>query len=74
MKRLYEPDAYRSGLLPANFWDTTENTDLAQITPLTDEVTVDIGIIGAGITGLNAGIELVRKGLSVSILDASHSG
>jgi len=74
MKRLYESDAYQPGLLPANFWDTTENTDLAQITPLTDEVTIDVGIIGAGITGLNAGVELVRKGLSVSILDASHSG
>ena len=51
MKRLYESDAYQPGLLPANFWDTTENTDLAQITPLTDEVTIDVGIIGAGISG-----------------------
>ena len=74
MKHIYENDAYTPGLLPANFWDTTADTGITQTNSLTDDVTTDIAIIGAGITGLNAGLELIDKDASVAIVDASHAG
>ncbi len=42
--------------------------------PRTPPERVDVGIVGAGITGLNAAIELARAGRSVVVLDAEDLG
>ena len=35
---------------------------------------VDVAIIGAGFTGLNAARKLAREGVSVAVLEADHVG
>lgn len=35
---------------------------------------VDVAIVGAGVTGLNAALEIVRSGMSVAVLDSGEVG
>ncbi len=45
-----------------------------QYPPLTDDTTVDVVIIGAGITGLTAALELTEAGLKVMVVEARRVG
>ena len=53
------------------WWDAAPPT---KPEPRTPPARVDVAIVGAGITGLNAALELARAGRSVVALDASDLG
>lgn len=56
-----------------SYWhDTSTPFAMAQSGPVTG--TVDVVVIGAGFTGLNAARKLARQGVSVAILEAEHVG
>jgi glycine/D-amino acid oxidase-like deaminating enzyme len=42
--------------------------------PLRDEISVDVCVIGGGITGLSAALHLLEAGTSVAVLEASRIG
>jgi len=53
-----------------SFWlETTPETDYP---PLTDGVSVDVAVVGAGITGITAAVLLKRAGKSVALLDSKR--
>lgn len=47
---------------------------LAEARPLTEDVTVDVCVIGAGLAGLLCALELAERGQSVIVLERSHVG
>ncbi|MBD2086325.1 FAD-dependent oxidoreductase [Coleofasciculus sp. FACHB-542] len=51
--------------------DTTEGTKYPQ---LTSDITVDVAIVGGGITGLTAALLLKRAGLRVAVIEGSQIG
>ncbi len=48
--------------------------DTAPYPPLTGEISVDIAIIGGGLTGVNAALELTQRGYRVALLEAERIG
>jgi glycine/D-amino acid oxidase-like deaminating enzyme/nitrite reductase/ring-hydroxylating ferredoxin subunit len=53
-----------------SFWlETTPETDYP---PLADEVSVDVAVVGAGITGITAAVLLKRAGKTVALLDSKR--
>jgi gamma-glutamylputrescine oxidase len=42
--------------------------------PLQGEVDCDVAVVGAGLAGLSAALELASRGLSVTVLEAQHVG
>jgi glycine/D-amino acid oxidase-like deaminating enzyme/nitrite reductase/ring-hydroxylating ferredoxin subunit len=53
-----------------SFWiETTPETDYP---PLTDRVSVDVAVVGAGITGITAAVLLKRAGKTVALLDSKR--
>ncbi len=42
--------------------------------PLTEDLSVDVAIIGGGITGISAALHLAERGYSVALLEAEHIG
>lgn len=56
-----------------SYWHAT-STPFASAQPGPVEGTVDVVVIGAGFTGLNAALKLARAGTSVAVLEASHVG
>jgi glycine/D-amino acid oxidase-like deaminating enzyme/nitrite reductase/ring-hydroxylating ferredoxin subunit len=53
-----------------SFWiETTPETDYP---PLTDAVSVDVAVVGAGITGITAAVLLKRAGKTVALLDSKR--
>ena len=42
--------------------------------PLQGEVDCDVAVVGAGLAGLSAALELAARGLSVTVLEAQHVG
>lgn len=61
MVKTYRPDT--------NYYVATQNQSLS-FPPLTGSHHADVCIIGAGLTGLNAAIELRQRGYQVIVLDA----
>lgn len=56
-----------------SYWhDTAPRFDAAEPGPVTGKV--DVVVIGAGFTGLNAARKLAREGVSVAVLEAQHVG
>lgn len=56
-----------------SYWhDTSTPFDAAQSGPVGGRV--DVVVIGAGFTGLNAALKLARNGVSVAVLEAEHVG
>ena len=56
-----------------SLWRTTA-ISAPLVEKLSDEITADVTIVGAGFTGLRAALELARKGLSVVVLDSHEPG
>ena len=57
----------------ASWYDSTAHP-YARHEPLRGRYTTDICVLGAGITGLSAALELAEKGYQVSILEANRIG
>jgi gamma-glutamylputrescine oxidase len=57
----------------ASYYAATAN-DPARHPPLEGTLTADVCVIGAGLTGLSAALELAERGLSVAVLEASKVG
>lgn len=73
MRRLYEPMAYGPAPIAQSYWLTTvESTP--DHAPVQGEVTADVAVIGAGVTGLNAALALAEAGRDVVVLDAEQPG
>ncbi len=53
-----------------SWYAASRNQDFAQA-PLQGQVEADVCIIGAGITGLSAALELVQQGFQVAVLEAN---
>jgi glycine/D-amino acid oxidase-like deaminating enzyme/nitrite reductase/ring-hydroxylating ferredoxin subunit len=51
----------------ASPWDADE--DLPALTPMHEDVSTDVCVVGAGIAGLSVAAELAERGLSVVVLD-----
>src|SRR5947209_3313206 len=57
----------------ASYYAATAN-DLTRHPPLEGPFTADVCVIGAGLTGICAALELAERGLSVAVLEASKVG
>ncbi|MEA3121933.1 MAG: gamma-glutamylputrescine oxidase [Paraburkholderia sp.] len=57
----------------ASYYAATAN-DLTRHPPLEGTLTADVCVIGAGLTGISAALELAERGLSVAVLEASKVG
>lgn len=69
MEQPHEP----TGGHAPSYYAATANDDALR-PPLHDEVEADVCIIGAGFTGISAGIELAERGFSVVVLEAVRIG
>lgn len=69
---LYHPNLYDRTQPIGSFWETTVPPLLpTDITPLSQDTTCDVAIIGGGITGLNAALYLAKEaGIQAHVLDA----
>ena len=65
--RLDRPREQGTGRGGPSFWiGTTPETDYPQ---LTDQISVDVAVVGAGITGITAAVLLKRAGKTVALID-----
>lgn len=55
---------------PQSYWTTS--VDIPEFPALTEDLTTDVIIVGAGITGITAGYLLSMQGLKVAILEAGR--
>jgi glycine/D-amino acid oxidase-like deaminating enzyme/nitrite reductase/ring-hydroxylating ferredoxin subunit len=53
-------------------WD--EAVELADFAPLSQDLAVDVAVIGAGLTGITTTYLLARSGLRVALLERRHTG
>jgi len=58
---------------PDSYYAATAN-DFPALPALAEDMTVDVCIVGAGLTGLSAAIELAGAGLTVAVLEAEQVG
>jgi gamma-glutamylputrescine oxidase len=62
------------GEAPApSYYEATRAVDL-RTTPLEQDITVDVAIVGGGITGCSGALELAEHGLNVALLEARDIG
>lgn len=55
---------------PKSYW--RDSVELPQFNPLTEDIQVDVVIVGGGITGLTAAYLLVNEGKQVALLEADE--
>lgn len=72
MNRIFGDFIYGEGPRANCYWDTT--CDIPTVPSLDRSLRVDVAIIGAGFTGLNAAKVLAEKGAAVAILDTHAPG
>jgi gamma-glutamylputrescine oxidase len=56
-----------------NYYEATAKVGL-DTRPLDGDLTVDVAIVGGGITGVSAALHLAERGYSVALLEAEHIG
>ncbi|QUH19549.1 FAD-dependent oxidoreductase [Alkaliphilus sp. B6464] len=69
MEQYYSPD---KGFTkePESYWIASTGT--TDYPALQEDITVDVAIVGGGITGITSGYLLKKEGLTVAIIDADH--
>lgn len=68
------PEAVRNANLDiGSYWEASVG-DMREDPSLVGEARFDVAVIGAGFTGLSAGLRLARQGASVCVLDAGRVG
>lgn len=72
MRRICDPFAYSDGPIDNSFW--AETVHIQARPSLSETVTTEVAIIGAGYTGLNATLKLAEAGVDVTVLDAKQVG
>lgn len=73
MRRPFEPPAYDTSW-PDSHWRATADPPQTA-PPLSAAQSADVAVIGAGVTGLNAALEMVeRHGIDVAVIDAAQPG
>lgn len=73
MRRIYPSYTYGVGPRTGCYWPKTESIP-PECESVTGSVDADVGIIGAGFTGLNAALALARAGISVAVMEAKDVG
>ena len=68
MKRLCEARAYGKKPIAACYWAST--TDTPELATLTQDISTEIAIIGAGFTGLSAAHHLAKRGADITVIEA----
>lgn len=68
------PQALRFDTPADSYWEATGKPLEIESPPLTGTDACDVAIIGGGITGLSAAIELAEQDVDVRVLDAGHIG
>ncbi len=56
-----------------NYYEATKKVVL-NTHPLTSDLTVDVAIVGGGISGVSAALHLAERGYNVAVLEAEHIG
>lgn len=75
LKRIYDPSAFDPAKPVGSWWEDSAPPTRNDFSPLPDSRRCDVAIIGAGFTGLNAALGLVRDhGLDVCVVDAGYPG
>ena len=59
---------------PATSWYAQTATPFPQLSGLQQDTRTDVCIVGAGYTGLGAALELARRGVAVTVLEAAQVG
>ena len=59
--------------MPGNYYQATKRVDLVT-RPLDGDLTVDVAIIGGGITGVSAALHLAERGYNVALLESEEIG
>ena len=72
MKRIMSRHAYGPGPRESCWWD--ETVAAPDWPSLNDKVSVDVGIVGGGFTGISAALHLAEAGLSVAVAEAETPG
>ncbi len=65
--------ASEQGLIQNSYYTVSANAQTAY-TPLQEDVEVDVCVVGGGLAGLSAAIELKDRGFSVLVLEAETVG
>lgn len=73
MQRIMSDYAYGDAPRAECFWGPP-TVDPAQMAPARGDQRVEVAVVGAGFTGLNAGLALAEAGKSVAIFDAQSPG
>lgn len=55
---------------PQSYW--RDSIDLPQFNPLSEDLQVDVAIVGGGITGLTSAYLLINEGLKVAVIEADE--
>lgn len=74
LKRIYHPDAFDPKTVADSWWEASANPMRHAPSPLEDDQTCDVVIIGGGYTGLNAAITLAKAGVKTCVAEAGHFG
>lgn len=68
------PHAFHFDTAVDSYWEASADPLGIDTPPLTDADTCDVAIIGGGITGLSAALELAEQHVDVRVLEAGHIG
>ena len=72
MKRIFSEFAYGDGPRTGCWWD--ETCDIPTRNSVTEDLRVDVAIVGGGFTGISAALHLAESGVNVAVLESRYVG